>query len=346
LLRWDALAPGQVSLMPAPIPTWDGVEFVDSVALPTVFSGDGKGPIFPVLDGGGVEEPPVETLAVTSATWSAATGWRIQGTDVNTPIGTSVRVRARVGSTLAGTIIGSATVQADARFDLRVASGPTPGNPARISLESSTGASLLDVPVTVDTTGASEVLTVTGASYSPATGWRITGTDTGAPAGTSVRVRARVGSTLAGTLIGTATVQTNGTFTLTAAATVVPDANRTVSLETNTGARLLAVPVTVEGGSGGGGGEVLTVTGASYSTANGWRITGTDTGAPAGTTVRIRARVGSTLAGTVIGSAQVGTSGSFSIRVTGGPVPDASNTVSLESTAGATLLAVPVQRVP
>ena len=348
LLRWDAMRPGQVALMPAPIPTWDGVEFVDSAALPTVFSGDGNGPLFPVLDGGSIAEPPtpVETLSLTSATWSAATGWRLQGTDLNTPVGTTVRVRARVGSTLAGTIIGSATVQADARFDIRVSGGPVPGSPALVSLESSTGASLLAAPVTVQATGGGEVLTVTGASFSAASGWRITGTDTGAPAGTTVRVRARVGTTLAGTLIGTATVQTDGSFTLTAAATVVPDASRTVSLETNTGARLLAVPVTVDGGGSGGGGEVLTVTGAQYSTANGWRITGTDTGAPAGTTVRIRARVGSTLAGTVIGSAQVGTSGSFTIRVTGGPLPDASNTVSLESSAGATLLAVPVQRVP
>jgi len=341
LLRWDALAPGQIALMPAPIPTWDGVEFVDSVALPTAFTGDGVGPVFPIPGDGGYE-PPVETLALTSATWSAANGWRIQGTNVNAPVGTSVRVRARLGSTLAGTIIGSATLQPDTRFDIRVSGGPQPGSSARISLESSTGASLLDLPVTIEATGGGEVLTVTSASYSSTSGWRITGTDTGAPAGTSVRVRVRVGSTLTGTLLGTATVQAGGAFTLTAASTIVPDASRTISLDTNTGARLLAVPVTVEDG----GGEVLTVTGATWSATTGWRITGTDTGAPAGTTVRIRARVGSTLSGTIIGSAQVATDGRFTVRVSGGPQPDASNTVSLESTAGATRLAVPLQRVP
>lgn len=345
LLRWDAMAPGQVSLMPAPIPTWDGVEFVESVALPTVFTGDGIGPVFDVPRGGG-DPTPVETLAITSATWSSSAGWRIQGTDLNAPVGTTVRVRARLGSTLTGTIIGSATVQADSRFDIRIATGPQPGESPRVSLESSTGASLLDQPVTVSTAGGNEVLTVSSASYSASTGWRIVGLDTGAPAGTTVRVRARVGSTLAGTLIGATTVQANGAFTLTAAATVTPDATATVSLETNTGARLLAVPVTVDGGGPGGGGEVLTVTSAQYSSANGWRITGTDVGAPAGTTVRIRARVGSTLAGTIIGSAQVATDGRFTVRVSGGPTPDASHTVSLESTAGATLLAVPLQLVP
>jgi manganese oxidase len=44
LLRWDLEHPGQVEMMPAPIPTWDGVEYVDSHALPTFRSGDGFGP--------------------------------------------------------------------------------------------------------------------------------------------------------------------------------------------------------------------------------------------------------------------------------------------------------------
>ena len=43
LLRWDLEHPGQVKLIPAVIPTWDGVEFVDSVALPTFRDGDGVG---------------------------------------------------------------------------------------------------------------------------------------------------------------------------------------------------------------------------------------------------------------------------------------------------------------
>jgi manganese oxidase len=43
LLRWDLEHPGQTKLMPAPIPTWDGVEYVDSAALPTFRTGDGFG---------------------------------------------------------------------------------------------------------------------------------------------------------------------------------------------------------------------------------------------------------------------------------------------------------------
>ena len=44
LLRWDIEHPGQTQLMPAPIPTWDGVQYTDSAALPTFRTGDGVGP--------------------------------------------------------------------------------------------------------------------------------------------------------------------------------------------------------------------------------------------------------------------------------------------------------------
>ncbi|WP_430765360.1 multicopper oxidase domain-containing protein [Pseudomonas citronellolis] len=40
LLRWDIEFPGQFQLMPTPLPTWDGVDYVGSVALPTFRDGD------------------------------------------------------------------------------------------------------------------------------------------------------------------------------------------------------------------------------------------------------------------------------------------------------------------
>ncbi|MEN9786910.1 MAG: hypothetical protein RLZZ299_2174 [Pseudomonadota bacterium] len=43
LLRWDLEHPGQIELMPAPLPSWDGVEYVDSHALPTFRTGNGIG---------------------------------------------------------------------------------------------------------------------------------------------------------------------------------------------------------------------------------------------------------------------------------------------------------------
>jgi FtsP/CotA-like multicopper oxidase with cupredoxin domain len=50
LLRWDIEHPGQVKLMPTPIPTWDGVSYVDTVALPTFRDGDEVGQFGPDLD--------------------------------------------------------------------------------------------------------------------------------------------------------------------------------------------------------------------------------------------------------------------------------------------------------
>ena len=44
LLRWDIEKPGQFQLMPTPLPSWDGVRYVNSAALPTFRAGDGKGP--------------------------------------------------------------------------------------------------------------------------------------------------------------------------------------------------------------------------------------------------------------------------------------------------------------
>ncbi len=49
LLRWDIENPGQTKLMPAPIPSWDGVSYVDTVALPTFRSGDAVGEFGPEL---------------------------------------------------------------------------------------------------------------------------------------------------------------------------------------------------------------------------------------------------------------------------------------------------------
>jgi len=64
LLRWDIEHPGQVKLMPTPLPTWDGVSYVDSVALPTARTGDGVG-----LDGG-IELDPLSVWIKNGVTVS------------------------------------------------------------------------------------------------------------------------------------------------------------------------------------------------------------------------------------------------------------------------------------
>lgn len=50
LLRWDIENPGQTKMMPTPIPSWDGVSYVDTVALPTARTGDATGEFGPQVD--------------------------------------------------------------------------------------------------------------------------------------------------------------------------------------------------------------------------------------------------------------------------------------------------------
>ena len=142
LLRWDLERPGQFTLLPAPVPSWDGVQYVESVSLPTARTGDGIGPSFGSGGTGG------EVLAITTAQYSPTRGWRLQGTSSGAT-GTNLRVRAHVGASLAGVTIGSTTVRADGKWLIRVGtSGPVPDVTNQVSFESTGGASLLAVPLT------------------------------------------------------------------------------------------------------------------------------------------------------------------------------------------------------
>jgi FtsP/CotA-like multicopper oxidase with cupredoxin domain len=143
LLRWDIERPGQLALFPAPVPGWDGVQFVPSVSLPTARTGDGFGP----GGEGGTAPPQGEVLRVTSAQYSPTRGWRILGTSTGAATA-GLRVRARLGPTLAGVLVGSAAIAQDGSWTVRVgASGPAPDSTRTVSLESQGGATLLAVPV-------------------------------------------------------------------------------------------------------------------------------------------------------------------------------------------------------
>ncbi len=141
LLRWDIERPGQLALLPAPVPSWDGVQYVASVGLPTFRSGDGFGP---GGDGGG--NPPGEVLSVTSAQYSPTRGWRLQGTSTGATVA-NLTVRGRVGSNLSGALIGSAAVRADGTWSIRVTSGPAPDATNQVSVESTGGDTVLAVPL-------------------------------------------------------------------------------------------------------------------------------------------------------------------------------------------------------
>lgn len=86
--------------------------------------------------------------------------------------------------------------------------------------------------------------------------------------------------------------------------------------------------------------ESLAVTTAEFRTGKGeWRVTGTGSVVGAAVTVYI----GSTLNGTVLGTATVDVTGAWTLRLRNSPLfPDASRTISVQSSGGATRLAVPV----
>jgi hypothetical protein len=43
LLRWDVEHPGQFQVMPTPLPTWDGVQYVNATGLANFRTGIGTG---------------------------------------------------------------------------------------------------------------------------------------------------------------------------------------------------------------------------------------------------------------------------------------------------------------
>ncbi len=149
LLRWDIENPGQFLLMPTPFPTWEGVEYVDSVALPTFRSGDGTGTSFqagglgesafaPFPEGDGTT-PPAEDPAAEESTADSVeiskcrydvedTEWRVEG-----ECGDSTSVEVFFGSTL------MAMVEVDnGEFEFR-GPGPNPGGGGTVTVVTSLG---------------------------------------------------------------------------------------------------------------------------------------------------------------------------------------------------------------
>jgi FtsP/CotA-like multicopper oxidase with cupredoxin domain len=66
LLRWDIERPGQFQLMATPMPTWDGVQYADSAALPTFRTGNGFGETISLNNGGTVTAPSGGSIGGTT----------------------------------------------------------------------------------------------------------------------------------------------------------------------------------------------------------------------------------------------------------------------------------------
>lgn len=74
LMRWDSERPGQVKIMPSPVPSWDGVEYTDTVALPTFRSGI-NGPEHPETNP--FTSPVIDSFTGTSSNGISTLSWSI-----------------------------------------------------------------------------------------------------------------------------------------------------------------------------------------------------------------------------------------------------------------------------
>ena len=140
---------------------------------------------------------------------------------------------------------------------------------------------------------------------------------------------------------GTAVANANGTVTYASAAGFTGTATFAYTVRDNLGAASAPAGVTV---SVVPGNETITVTRARYESAKSlWTIDGTTTVFGVGVTNVMTVYRGSTIPGAfaVLGTAPVTTTGTWTLRVT---LPNSSsNTISVQSSGGATRLAAPVQ---
>ena len=95
LTRWDSEHPGQVKILPSPIPSWDGVEFVDTVALPTFRSGVNN-PALPETNP--FITPMIDSFTGTSAGGTTTLSWNVNQTSGDNLI--ALELTPGVGSVL------------------------------------------------------------------------------------------------------------------------------------------------------------------------------------------------------------------------------------------------------
>ena len=128
LLRWDIENPGQTIPMPAPLPTWDGVTFAASNALPTAGAGDAG---------------PSDSLDITKAQYRASKDqWRIVGRTSDTAPGSFAIIY--IGSDVTGQVLGRAAIKRNGSFKFQIrGSEHAPDSTNQISVVTTRGSQVL-----------------------------------------------------------------------------------------------------------------------------------------------------------------------------------------------------------
>ncbi len=186
-----------------------------------------------------------------------------------------------------------------------------------------------------------DVILVTVASFkSKKKEWKIEG-KTSFP-GPDNQVTIHVGETLKGPVLGTVNVKKSGKWKLKLKNSyIVPDKSRAISLESSKGGKSLGVGLEIDGVTRENAEDVITVTKAEFrKSKNEWRIDGTATRADNNT---ITIYLGTKIGGHILATVNVDKSGAWSFRLRNSNIlPDKSNSISLQSSHGAQLLAVPI----
>ncbi|MFQ5651198.1 MAG: multicopper oxidase domain-containing protein, partial [bacterium] len=295
--------------------------------------------------------PGDDVITVSRARYEHNKGrWNIKGkTSVDGP-GNAVTIY--LGSDLTGTVIGTDEVSKSGKWKFKEVSSIVPDASKTLSFASSKGGVLLAVPVEETGTPSSgdvgpDTLTTTKVSFKHGKDrWKVYGKSTFKGSGHTVTIH--LGPTLSGPVIGTKALKKGKWKFKKSHSSVIPSAGDTVSIESSKGGVLLAVPVAISGtpsgGGGGGGGagpDTLTTTKVSFKHGRDrWKVYGKSTFKGSGHTVTIH--LGPTLSGPVIGTKAL-KKGKWKFKKSHSSViPSAGDTVSIESSKGGVLLAVPV----
>ena len=117
LLRWDIEHPGQVQLMPSVIPTWDGVEYIDSIALPTFREGRGVGPSDGIPTNGATTNVFLAAVDVQTAVDAAAEAADAAAADVQAAEAEAAANEAAAAEIAANEANAEAAAAAEAEAD-------------------------------------------------------------------------------------------------------------------------------------------------------------------------------------------------------------------------------------
>ncbi|MFD1899660.1 Ig-like domain-containing protein [Enterococcus termitis] len=240
---------------------------------------------------------PVEITAPTvdNVTGTSSTGYTVTGT---APEGSTVEIK-----NTGGTVIGSATADENGDYTVTIPAGSaTPNEQLTATAKDDEGntspGTTFVTPADPVTVTAPTVDSVTGNSSD---GYTVTGT---APEGSTVEIK-----NTGGTVIGSATADENGDYTVTIpAGSATPNEQLTATAKddegnTSPGTTFVtpADPVTV---------TAPTVDSVTGNSSDGYTVTGT---APEGSTVEIK-----NTGGTVIGSATADENGDYTVTIPAG----------------------------